>query len=300
MWHEASGTALPFAEWCDPTARRLTATLAERAAPASPPSGAGAADDTGGNDGTDHTDRIGAAEQADGGSERPAAAAKTATAAKTEVEVEVERQRHVDAAVVAFAQARAGADHTAEAVAADMVAVLALVDAQTGGASPRDPVGLVARALAAWATEQVAAVSTASCIDPVTGLVNGGYLRARLRELHAQCKALSISPSIAFGALVLRLDFDLVPPTYRLSARVGVGRTIMNFFRSGETVAALSSCLVAAVMPAYALERAESDVQIVLSQQAELAEVQVTIDRQLFGDDATDTWSSLVGTRVGA
>jgi hypothetical protein len=270
MWHEASGTALPFAEWCDPTARRLAATLAEPS-PSAPPSGAEAADGATG-----------------GSPDEP------------EPADEAERQRQVDAAVVAFAQARAGADHTAEAVATDMVAVLELVDRQTGGASPHDLVGLVARALAAWATEQVAAVSTASCIDPVTGLVNGGYLRARLRELHAQCGALSISPSIAFGALVVRLDFDPVPPAYRLSARVGVGRALMNFFRSGETVAALSSCLLAAVMPAYALERAESDVQIVLSRQAELAEVQVTIDRQLFGDDATDTYSSLLGTRVGA
>jgi hypothetical protein len=284
MWHEASGTALPFAEWCDPTARRLAATLARLAVSAPPRPGAAAAD--GGGDSPLSHNAGGNADSASRASVEPADGA--------------ERQRQVDAAVVAFAQARAGADHTAEAVAADMVAVLDLVEAQSGGASPHDPVGLVARALAAWATEQVAAVSTASCIDPVTGLVNGGYLRARLRELHAQCGALSISPSIAFGALVLRLDFDLVPPTYRLSARVGVGRTLLNFFRSGETVAALSSCLLAAVMPAYALERAESDVQIVLSQQAELAEVQVTIDRQLFGDDATDTWSSLVGTRVGA
>jgi hypothetical protein len=241
MWHEASGTALPFAEWCDPTSRRLAATLCQPEGP-----------------------------------------------------------RHVDASVVAFAQARAGADHTAEAVAADMVAVLGIVDAQTEGPSSHDRVGLVARALAAWATEQVDAVSTASCIDPVTGLVNGGFLRARLRELHAQCEALSITPSMAFGGLVVRLDLELVPPMSRLSARVGVGRTLLDFFRAGETVAALSSSLLAAVMPAYALERAESDVQIVLSQQAGLAEVQVTIDRQLFGDDAIDTWSSLVGTRVGA
>ena len=240
-WHEASGTTLPFPEWCDPTARRLAAALCEPQGP-----------------------------------------------------------RRIDAAVVAFAQARAGADHAAEAVATDLVALLRLVDGRKNRMSPHDPVGLLARALAAWAAEQVAVVSTASCVDPVTGLVNGGFLRARLRELHAQCDALAIAPSMAFGSLVLRLDMGAVPAPDRMSARFGVGRTLLRVFRAGETVAVLSTSRFVAVMPAYALDRAEGDVQHALEQRVEPAGAPVTIDRRPFGDDANGTWCSLAGTRVGA
>jgi hypothetical protein len=239
-WHEASGTTLPFPEWCDPPARRLAATLCEPQGP-----------------------------------------------------------RRVDAAVVAFAQARSGADHPAERVAADLTALLQLVDASTSRVSPLDPVGLVARALAAWAAEQVAVVSTASCVDPVTGLVNGGFLRARLRELHAQCDALAIAPSMAFGSLVLRLDLGAVPTADRMSARFGVGRTLLRVFRAGETVAVLSTSRFAAVMPAYALDRAEGDVQLALARLVELAGALPGIDRCPFGDDADSTWRSLAGVPDG-
>jgi hypothetical protein len=187
-------------------------------------------------------------------------------------------------------------------VAADLAALLRLVGDTTNDrvSSPLDPVGLVARALAAWAAEQVAVVSTASCVDPVTGLVNGGFLRARLRELHAQCDALAIAASMAFGSLVLRLDLGAVPAPDRMSARFGVGRTLLRVFRTGETVAALGSSRFVAVMPAYALDRAEGDVQLALAQLPELAGISMTIDRRPFGDDANGTWCSLAGTRVGA
>jgi hypothetical protein len=206
----------------------------------------------------------------------------------------------VDAGVVAFAQARAGADHPAEAVAADLAALLQLVDAKRNPGSPLDPVGLVVRALATWAAEQVAGASTASCVDPVTGLVNGGYLRARLRELHAQCDALAIAASMAFGSLVVQLDLGAVPAPDRMSARSGVGRTLLTVFRTGETAAVLSASRFVAVMPAYALDRAADDLEIALRERIELAGAPVSIDRRPFGDDANDTWCSLSGTRVGA
>jgi hypothetical protein len=239
-WHGASGTTLPFEEWCDPPARRLAATLREFRGP-----------------------------------------------------------RMVDAAVVAFAQARAGADHAAEEVAADLTALVRLVD--NDAADTRlDAVALVARALTAWAAEQVAVVSTASCVDPVTGLVNGGFLRARLRELHAQCDALAIAPPMTFGSLVVRLQLDGVPVPERVSARVAAGRALRLVFRAGETVAALSQSRLVAVMPAYALGRAEGDLQLALAQRPELAGVAVTLERTRFEDDADSTWSSLAGTPVGA
>lgn len=239
-WHDASGTELPFAEWCDPTARRLSDVLS------------------------------------------------TPTPS-----------REVDMAVVEFAQARAGADHTAEAVAADLVSLLHLVDGDELAAA-FDPVGLVARALAAWAAEQVAVVSTASCVDPVTGLVIGSFLQARLRELHAQCDALAISPPMTFGSLVVQLDLSSVDAPDRMSARVTLGRVLALVFDAGETVAVLAPTRYVAVMPAYALGRAEGDVQTALAQRPELFDVPVTIERLAFGDDADATWRSLAGTRVGA
>lgn len=240
VWHDASGTDLPFAEWCDPKARRLADVLSKPT-----PS------------------------------------------------------REVDMAVVEFAQARAGADHTAEAVAADLVALLHLVDGEVTIA-PFDPVGLVARALAAWASEQVAVVSTSSCIDPVTGLVIGSFLRARLRELHAQCDALAISPPMTFGSLVVRLEIGAVDAPDRMNARVTLARVLALVFDAGETVAVLGPTRYVAVMPAYALDRAKGDIELALAQRPELAGVAVTLERLAFGDDADATWRSLAGTRVGA
>jgi hypothetical protein len=207
--------------------------------------------------------------------------------------------RLVDAAVVAFAQARAGSDHTAEAVAADLVALLRLVEAD-GSASGLDQVGLVARTLAAWASERVAVVSTASCLDPVTGLVNGGFLRARLRELHAQCDALAISPPMTFGSLIVQLDLGATAVPERVGVRGAVGGALSRLFTTGETVATLSASRIVAVMPAYALGRAEGDVQVALEQRPELVDVPVAIDRQPFGITADGTWDLLAGTRVGA
>jgi hypothetical protein len=207
--------------------------------------------------------------------------------------------RDVDAAVVAFAQARAGADHTAEALAADLVALLHLV--QPDADPPAfDPVGLVARALAAWASEQVAVVSTASCVDPVTGLVNGGFLQARLKELHAQCESLAIAPSMTFGSLVIGLDLAAIPAPERIGVRGALGQLLTQVFRAGETVAALSASRLVAVMPAYALARAEGDLRLALDRRPELVDVPVRIDRLPFGDDADGTWAHLAGTRVGA
>jgi hypothetical protein len=207
--------------------------------------------------------------------------------------------RNIDAAVVQFAQARAGADHTAEALATDLVTLLQLVQGDDG-AAPVDPVGLVARALAAWASEQAAVMTTASCTDAATGLVNSGFLQARLRELHAQCESLAIAPSMTFGSLVVRLDLGAIPGADRMRARVAVGRTLALVFRGGETVAALSATRLVAVMPAYALARAEGDVLLALAQRPELLDVPVHLDRLPFEDDADETWRALAGTRVGA
>jgi hypothetical protein len=207
--------------------------------------------------------------------------------------------RLVDAAIVAFAQARAGSDHNAESVATDLVALLQLVEAD-GSASSLDRVGLVARALAAWASERVAVVSTASCLDPVTGLVNGGFLRARLRELHAQCDALAISPPMTFGSLIVQLDLGATALPERMGVRVAVGGTLGRLFTTGETVATLSASRIVVVMPAYALDRAEDDVQVALAERLELVDVPVTLDHQPFGRTADGTWELLAGTRVGA
>jgi hypothetical protein len=218
----------------------------------------------------------------------------------TETLGEMRGPRMVDAAVVAFSQARAGADHPAEEVAADLTALVRLVSARSADRAPADPVALVARALAAWAAEQVAVVSTASCVDPVTGLVNGGFLRARLRELHAQCEALTIAPPVAFASLVVRLDLHGVPVPDQMSARMAAGRALRLVFRAGETVAALGPTRLVAVMPAYALARARGDLQVTLAQRQELDGVPVTIDPRAFGDDAEETWCSLAGIPVGA
>lgn len=231
------------------------------------------------------------------------------------------RHPDLDGAVVDFAQARAGADHPAESVAADIVALLERVDpvSQPGESGPeptalasetqdghetcRETVSLVARALTAWASAQVEVVSAGACTDPVTGLVTGGFLRARLRELHAQCDALAIAPQVTFGALVVQLDGSRGPLTDRMAARVAVSRLLKALLTAGETVAAIGTCRFVAVMPAYALGRAESDVTEALTRRGELGGelgIPVRIGREAFGAHAEATWRSLAGIRSGA
>lgn len=275
-WFEASGSSLSFQEWCDPAVQDLAA-----------------------------------------------AAAPSRGYAELE---------SLDGAVVEFAQARAGADHPADSIAADIVALLQTLDMvsppggpgqdmsppdlvgpatavgtgrtiQDGHERCREAVSLVARALTAWATAQVEVVSAGACTDPVTGLVTGSFLRARLRELHAQCDALAITPQVTFGSLVVQLDGSARLLPERMAARVAVGRTLKSLFTGGETVAAIGSRRFVIVMPAYALRQAESDLTEALTGRAEAGEelgMPVQIAREAFAANVETTWRSLAGIRSGA
>jgi hypothetical protein len=208
----------------------------------------------------------------------------------------------VEQAVVGFAQARAGADHDADAVTADLVALVRLAwptGLGTWGGTV-DPVGLLARALGAWAAERTAAAACAECLDSVTGLVTAHYLKERLRELHDQCQALAISPPVTFGAVVVQLELGAVTATERIRVRVAAGRILASCFRAGETVAALGTSRMAAVMPAYGIDRAIKTVTSDFAGLTALDGVGVTISRQAFASDASATFTALAGTPVGA
>ncbi len=208
----------------------------------------------------------------------------------------------VEQAVVAFARARAGADHCAADVAADLVALARLAWPAPGHEWDGwiDPLGLLARALGAWAEERVAVAASVDCTDPVTGLVTARFLEKRLHELHAQCDALAISPRVTFGSVVVRLELSAVAASERMGVRVAAGRILASRFRAGETVAALSSSRntsrMAAVMPAYGIDRAMAEVRAAL---ADLVRdgVGVSVGRTPFADDAAATFATLVATR---
>lgn len=207
----------------------------------------------------------------------------------------------VERAVVAFAQARAGADHGVEAVAADLVALarMAWPSGRVGWVDGVDPVGLLARALGAWAVERAAATSASGCIDPVTRLATGPYLRERVRELHRQCRALAISPPGAFGAVIVELDLAPAVATERIAFRVAAGRLLAARFRAGETAAAVAPGRLVAVMPAYGVDRARDDVRVDFARLAARGGLGVAVTRQAFADDASATFASLAGTPVG-
>jgi hypothetical protein len=209
----------------------------------------------------------------------------------------------VEYAVVAFAQARAGADHSAEAVAADLVALVRLAWPSGGRVWVDwiDPVGLLARALSAWAIErETSHACQGECYDPVTGLVSAPYLRARLQELHGQCEALMISPPVTFGAVVVQLELSAVPAPERIGVRVAAGRILAARFRAGETVAALSADRLVAVMPAYGIDRCMGEVASDFAEIDGRDGVEVSISRVAFADDAVATFMSLAGTSVGS
>ena len=152
-----------------------------------------------------------------------------------------------------------------------------------------DPVGLVARALAAWAAEHTAVVSSASCVDPVTGLVNGGYLRARLRELHDQCGALAIAPPMTFGALVVQLELGAVRATERMSVRFGAGRTLTVCSAPARPWRRLGATRMVggdAGLRHRPRRRRHRDRP---GPRIELAARRSSIDRRPFGDDANAT-----------
>lgn len=201
-------------------------------------------------------------------------------------------------AVVAFAQARAGADHDLDAVTGDLLALVRLARSDGLGVwGASDPVGLLARAVGVWATEHTAAREGAGCLDPVTGLVSAAYLRARLRELHDQCRAMAIAPRMTFAALVVQLDLASVAAPERIGLRSGVGRLLAARFRSGETVAAVGATRMVAVMPAYGIDRAIRDVASDLAA-VDAGGAALTIGRLAFADDPAATFSALAGTRV--
>jgi hypothetical protein len=205
----------------------------------------------------------------------------------------------VESAVVAFAQARAGADHTVDAVAADLVALVQLAWPTGRGTwgETVEPIGLLARALGAWADERSAAAASGEWYDGVTGLVTVNYLRERLRELHDQCRALGISPAIAFGAVLVHLDVArTVAGPERMGIRITAGRHLARRFRAGETVAALGEGRLAVVMPAYGIDRAVSDVTSDLAELAALDGVAVRVTRTAFAAHPAATLRSLAGT----
>lgn len=208
----------------------------------------------------------------------------------------------VEQAVVAFAQARAGADHDVHAVSADLAALVRLawpVGRGTWG-DVVDPVGLLALALSAWAEERTASACHGDCLDPLTGLVAAHYLRMRLRELHGQCRSLDISPAATFGAVVVDLDLTGVPAPDAVGARVAVARLFAARFRAGETVAATGPTRMVAVMPAYGLDRAVHDVTADLAECSPLDGVGVTVERLAFADDGEATFRRLTGSPAGA
>jgi hypothetical protein len=211
----------------------------------------------------------------------------------------------IEGAVVTFAQARAGADHTAAEVAADLVALVRLAWPSAGHEWDGwiDPVGLLARALGAWATERVAVAASVDCVDPASGLVTAKFLERRVHELHAQCDALGLSPPMTFGSVVVQLGLSAVAAPDRMEVRVAAGRILADRFRAGETVAALSSSRtasrMAAVMPAYGIDRAMAVLRADLATLAEDGGVVLQVGRLPFGADAGRTFKALAGTHLG-
>lgn len=89
-----------------------------------------------------------------------------------------------------------------------------------------------------WAEGGLTKICSASCEDPLTGLVNLPYLRSRLTELYREARAEGWSPAETYCLVVADLD-DRTDPWRRIARTIVLGHDLREAFTAGETLTLL-------------------------------------------------------------
>jgi hypothetical protein len=148
-----------------------------------------------------------------------------------------------DDALVKLGKARAlagsGLGETLQDVAA-LHAVLTVPEHKDGMVAA-DPDAMPARLLRvtalAWSDVLVRQLAHTEACDGLTGLANGAYLRARLREIYRESEAAGVSASSRYVLVALSPDLAHTTGWSRLAAMVLLADVLRAVFDGGQTLA---------------------------------------------------------------
>jgi hypothetical protein len=87
-----------------------------------------------------------------------------------------------------------------------------------------------------WADGFVHGSRSEECVDGLTGLATSAVLQLRLSQVFDQCRALGISPEMAYTVVVVDADVVGLPPLVRDAAWVVLADHVWTVFSTGETV----------------------------------------------------------------
>lgn len=149
----------------------------------------------------------------------------------------------VDDALVKLGKARAlagsGLGETLQDVAA-LHAVLTIPEHRDGMVAA-DPDAMPARLLRvialAWSDVLVRQLAHTEACDGLTGLANGAYLRARLREIYRESEAAGVDARSRYVLVVLSPDLARTTGWSRLAVMVLLADVLRAVFDGGQTLA---------------------------------------------------------------
>jgi hypothetical protein len=127
-------------------------------------------------------------------------------------------------------QARAQAGVGISEALTDVGALFRVLDEGT------PPLELITAVAEGWADAGLARMSSATCEDPLTGLVSFAYLRTRLREIYRDCRMQGGSPTDTHRLVVVDLP-KRPDPWHRISLVILVGHDLRAAFPGGDTLA---------------------------------------------------------------
>jgi hypothetical protein len=91
----------------------------------------------------------------------------------------------------------------------------------------------------AWAEAFYADVAAPGCTDPMTGLVTGTYLLARIAQLYQQCAAAGRRPDREHALVVLQIHCHDLSPFACMAARIHAAGRLRSTFPDADTLAIL-------------------------------------------------------------
>ena len=100
-----------------------------------------------------------------------------------------------------------------------------------------------------WADAGVNPVRTASCQDAMTGLATTSYLRTRLAEVYRSAVADNVLVTDTMGLVILDASVMTTDPWQRLARVCVLADCLRELFAGGESLVALGSGRVAALVP---------------------------------------------------